>query len=95
MAMVVIMPYFLEDIGRPAQLRGLSETMTLTAFLGSISCGVLADRIGRKPIIAFASVLFLVGSVFQTGGENTALMFCGRAITGFCVGYVTDQGQLS
>ncbi|CAO3580965.1 unnamed protein product [Absidia cylindrospora] len=86
MALVVIMPYFIDEIGKPTQLRGFSGTMALAAFIGSLASGVLADRIGRKPLMAFASVIFLVGSLFQTGGDNAALVFCGRAVTGVCVG---------
>ncbi|SAL98239.1 hypothetical protein [Absidia glauca] len=86
MAIVASMPYFIKEIGNTTQLRGYSGSMLLGAFAGSIAGGKLADQIGRKALMTSSSVLFLVGSVFQTGGDNSAIMYCGRVLTGFCVG---------
>ncbi|KAI8333582.1 hypothetical protein BC941DRAFT_473329 [Chlamydoabsidia padenii] len=86
MAIVAAMPYFVEEIGKSNHLRWYSASMLLGAFVGSMAGGKLADQIGRKALMTTSSVLFLVGSIFQTGGNNSALILCGRALTGVCVG---------
>ncbi|ORZ25174.1 general substrate transporter [Absidia repens] len=86
MALIVTMPYFRSEIGVSSRFRAFSGTMALGAFVGAVSGGVLADHMGRKGVMTFSSVIFLFGSFFQIGGDNMALILCGRAITGYSVG---------
>lgn len=80
------MPYYKIDIEDTSNRRGLTGLMTVGAIVGALVVGVLADKIGRKPTMVFSCVIFLFGSLFQTGASNKALILSGRAVTGFSVG---------
>jgi MFS family permease len=80
------MPYYKAEIHDSTNRRALTGLMTLGAIVGALVVGILADKIGRKPTMVFSCIIFLVGSLFQTGANNIALMLSGRAVTGFSVG---------
>ncbi|KAI8099293.1 uncharacterized protein BX664DRAFT_368192 [Halteromyces radiatus] len=88
-AIVVGMPLFQEDIGEVSQIRIYSGAMALGAAAGAVVGGILADRMGRKQSMIVSGIVFLVGSFFQTGGNNQALILVGRVITGLSVGVFT------
>jgi MFS family permease len=80
------MPYYIKEIGQSTNRKGFIGIMTLGAIVGALAVGVLADKVGRKSTMVFSCIIFLVGSLFQTGADNAALMLSGRALTGFSVG---------
>lgn len=46
----------------------------------------MADKLGRKPIILVADLLFIVGALWQATTASVAGMIVGRTIVGFAVG---------
>ncbi|KAJ0270271.1 hypothetical protein COL940_011791 [Colletotrichum noveboracense] len=56
------------------------------ALLGAIFAGLTADKLGRKPSIWFASVLFTLGAVIQSASFSVAQMAVGRLVIGLGVG---------
>ncbi|KAH7070690.1 myo-inositol transporter [Paraphoma chrysanthemicola] len=56
------------------------------AFVGAIIAGICADKLGRKPAIWFASVLFTVGAIVQAASYTIAQMSVGRFLIGLGVG---------
>ncbi|KAH0429225.1 myo-inositol transporter [Colletotrichum camelliae] len=56
------------------------------ALLGAIFAGLTADKLGRKPAIWFASVLFTLGAVIQSASFSVAQMAVGRLVIGLGVG---------
>jgi len=54
----------------------------LTMALFQIPFGMLSDRFGRKPIIAFGLVLFAIGSVVAATSDSIVGVIIGRAIQG-------------
>jgi len=54
----------------------------LTMALFQIPFGMLSDRLGRKPIIAFGLVLFAIGSVIAAASDSIMGVIIGRAIQG-------------
>ncbi|KAF4431185.1 Myo-inositol transporter 2 [Colletotrichum fructicola] len=56
------------------------------ALLGAIFAGLTADKLGRKPSIWFASVLFTLGAVIQSAAFSVAQMAVGRLVIGLGVG---------
>ena len=54
----------------------------LTMALFQIPFGMLSDRFGRKPIIAFGLILFAIGSVVAATSDSIMGVIAGRAIQG-------------
>ncbi len=54
----------------------------LTQALLQIPFGALSDRIGRKPVIAFGLVLFMIGSVVAANAESIGGVILGRCLQG-------------
>ncbi|MBF8223524.1 MFS transporter [Halomonas sp. 328] len=54
----------------------------LTQAILQIPFGLLSDRLGRKPVIAFGMLLFLAGSVVAAQAESIALVILGRCLQG-------------
>lgn len=78
-----------KDLGHPLTTldKGLITSSTsLGALIASPVAGLLADRIGRKPIILIADVLFITGALSQAGITSVFGMVVGRSIVGFAVG---------
>ncbi|KAJ4296407.1 hypothetical protein N0V90_006452 [Kalmusia sp. IMI 367209] len=56
------------------------------AFVGAAVAGVCAEKLGRKPAIWFASILFTIGAVIQAAAYTIAQMSVGRFLIGLGVG---------
>ena len=54
----------------------------LTQALLQIPFGALSDRLGRKPVIAFGLLLFMVGSVVAASAETIGGVIAGRCLQG-------------
>lgn len=64
----------------------ITSATSLGALLSAISAGLLADIIGRKPVIMGSNLLFVVGSVIQCAANTVWTMIGGRFVMGFGVG---------
>ncbi|WP_416138284.1 MFS transporter [Halomonas sp. HK25] len=54
----------------------------LTQALLQIPFGALSDRLGRKPVIAFGLVLFMIGSLVAANAESISGVIFGRCLQG-------------
>jgi MFS family permease len=74
--LAVSFPIYLSKIGVPAVLIGLTFMgISLFSAIRSLIEGVVADRIGRKPILLFISAsLILGGAIFLTTTNITVLL---------------------
>ena len=54
------------------------STLLLTAWLGSLLNGPIADRFGRKGSMMAAVVVFLLGSSLQAGASTIGMLFGGK-----------------
>ncbi|BHF59413.1 hypothetical protein SprV_0100237000 [Sparganum proliferum] len=63
----------------------VSATIVAAAIFSHAS-GPLNERLGRRPVIALASVLFALGSVIMGGALNLGSLICGRFVVGAGVG---------
>lgn len=67
--------------------KGLITSCTsFFALVASPIAGILADKIGRKPIILFADALFTIGAVWQSATSSVWGMIFGRSIVGLAIG---------
>lgn len=59
---------------------------TASVYIGKIIglsvAGYLADKLGRRPLIFWASLLSIVGIVIQTAAQDIAMFVAGRAVLG-------------
>ncbi|PGH07947.1 hypothetical protein AJ80_07928 [Polytolypa hystricis UAMH7299] len=64
----------------------ITSSTSFFALIASPFAGLLGDRIGRKPIILIADVLFLLGSVWQAATFSVWGMIFGRSLVGLAIG---------
>lgn len=64
----------------------ITASTALFALLISPFSSLLADRLGRKRVIMFADVLFILGALLQAASYTVFTMVCGRAVVGAAVG---------
>lgn len=77
------------DLGHPLTTLDkslITSCTSLGALVASPLAALLADRIGRKPIILIADVLFVVGALCQSVITSVSGMVVGRTVVGLAVG---------
>lgn len=86
------LPAYLTALGG-AEYKGLIISLfTVTAMLSRPFSGKLADRLGRKPVIMFGSIVCLVCSLFYPVLTTVSGFLLLRLIHGFSTGF-TPTGQ--
>lgn len=60
----------------------IASSTALFALIASPLASVLADRVGRKRVLLYADLLFIVGSLIQASCSTVALMIIGRCVSG-------------
>ena len=73
----------------------LTAMIELGALIGALNQGWIADKISRKYSITVAVVVFIVGSVLQTGAVNYAMLTVGRFVGGVGIGMLSMVAPLS
>ena len=85
----LILPAFVkirQDFGLPADssaTAGLITAFFLGLACGPIPFGLLTDRVGRKPTVLLACLLFVIGAVAATLAPSLALIKLARFVWGF------------
>lgn len=69
-----------------AEEQFITAATSLGAFVTAISSGIFVDFLGRKPLLLFSNVMFVVGAIIQCAAQTTWTMIVGRFIMGFGVG---------
>ncbi|GAB0135445.1 hypothetical protein EsDP_00003782 [Epichloe bromicola] len=64
----------------------ITSSTSLFALLISPFSSAIADRLGRKRVILYADILFIVGAVIQAACSSVPLMIAGRCVIGAAVG---------
>ncbi|KAI1815698.1 putative MFS myo-inositol transporter [Poronia punctata] len=64
----------------------ITSSTSLFALLASPFSSILADHLGRKPVILVADVLFVFGAVIQALSITVSHMVLGRSIVGLAIG---------
>ena len=79
-----------------AVLNTLFTGTSLMLMFGTLLCGVVAQRIGSKTILAVAYTVFCVfgvSSAWVAGTGNLYMLLAWRLITGFAAGFCTTAGE--
>ncbi len=76
-------------------LIGLATSIALAGcMIGALTCGMLADRCGRKPLLIFAAFIFVISSI-GTGAFNDFLWFLfARFIGGMAIGIASGLSPM-
>ncbi|WVR05560.1 hypothetical protein IAU60_002579 [Kwoniella sp. DSM 27419] len=64
----------------------ISSGTSCGALVGALGSGMLADRIGRKWVLAVGDVWFTIGAVLICSSYSVAQIIIGRVVLGFGVG---------
>ncbi|KAI1747848.1 putative MFS myo-inositol transporter [Xylaria castorea] len=64
----------------------ITSSTSLFALVASPLSSILADRLGRKPVILVADVLFICGALVQAVSVSISHMVIGRSIVGLAIG---------
>ena len=56
------------------------------AAIGSLFSGIISDKIGRKPVILIADVLFTIGAAMMAFAPTISFLMVGRVVIGLGVG---------
>ncbi|TGJ79209.1 hypothetical protein E0Z10_g9550 [Xylaria hypoxylon] len=64
----------------------ITSSTSLFALAASPLSSILADRVGRKPIILVADILFVFGALIQAVSVSVTHMVLGRSIVGLAIG---------
>lgn len=71
---------------KPAAFTGALAAASVGLFLGSLICGWLGDRLGRKPVLIGCVVLFGVMSLATASANSIATLTVLRFLTGLGIG---------
>lgn len=66
------------------------SSLVVGAAIGALSSGRLSDKHGRRPMLLFASALFIFGAIIASFSTQMIIMIISRIILGFAVGIASS-----
>ncbi|KAJ9109092.1 Myo-inositol transporter 1A [Naganishia friedmannii] len=82
--------HFLSD----TEKEWVSAGTSVGALIGALAGGTLADRIGRKWVLAIGDVLFVIGAIIICSSFSVIQIITGRVVLGFGVGIAAAVAPL-
>ena len=70
----------------PLHLGWAVSSLSLTAAIGMLASGPLSDRLGRRPVLQIAAVLFAVSAIASAVAPDYVTLVVARMLGGFGVG---------
>ena len=70
----------------PLQIGWVVSSLSLTAAIGMLASGPLSDRLGRRPVLQIAAVLFAVSAIASAVAPDYFTLVVARMLGGFGVG---------
>lgn len=71
---------------RPGALKDAFAAGLLGLMLGALVLGLIADRVGRKPVILFSTVAFAAFTLLTVTAHSLSSLFAWRLLAGFGLG---------
>ncbi len=72
----------------------LVSTVLISASIGALLNGRLADILGRKKIFLYTAIIFFIGSILCFISPNVLFLMASRFIVGFAIGIITFLAPL-
>jgi sugar porter (SP) family MFS transporter len=70
----------------PLQIGWVVSSLSLTAAIGMLASGPLSDRLGRRPVLQIAAVLFALSAIASAAAPDYVTLVVARMLGGFGVG---------
>ncbi|KAF7760096.1 hypothetical protein Agabi119p4_10772 [Agaricus bisporus var. burnettii] len=88
MSGVLANQYYLRQFNHPASgpQGAITASMPAGSFIGALAVTYLGDRLGRKPTIILAGLIWVIGSILQCASVNRGMLVVGRIVSGLSVG---------
>ncbi|KAL2622188.1 hypothetical protein R1flu_002393 [Riccia fluitans] len=90
--------YIRDDFESVDKNTSLQEAIVSTALagaiIGSAAGGKMSDRFGRKPVIMFSDVIFVIGAIVMASAVNPGLIIFGRVLVGLGIGIASMTAPL-
>lgn len=83
------MPLWAREFGLGSGMQGLLATLgpnALSAGIGALAGGWLADKVGRKFVYKYDLLLFMLGVLVLVFAGNTTTLIIGSVVTGLAIG---------
>ena len=84
--------YFKDDFPdiTDSQIALIVSIAMIGAAIGALFSGSISDKLGRKPVIIAADILFTVGAVIMAFAPSIGVLMLGRLVIGFGVGIASQ-----
>jgi MFS family permease len=78
-----ILPSYTDYFKLNSATTGLNTaSVFIGSFFGTISSGLIADKLGRRPAILWGSAITLIGIILQTAAQDIAMFVVARIVLG-------------
>ena len=88
------LPSITQDLHASSQLaRATIAAFMISLALSQLFYGPASDKFGRKPVIIFGIVIYILGSVVCMLSQRIEILLCGRVIQGVGVGALASLSR--
>lgn len=90
---IVVSPQYIKYFDNPSGViqGAIGSALAAGSVIGSAFAGFLSDKFGRRDIILFSCVFWLIGTAVQVACQNTGQLIAGRVLNGITVGITSAQ----
>lgn len=81
-------PYF--RLTSEAYIGWANSCALVGCLIGSMVCGALSDRLGRKPLLILSAILFAVSSVYTGWADGFSVFVAWRIVGGIAIGMASN-----
>jgi MFS transporter, SP family, xylose:H+ symportor len=82
------------QLSSEAQVGWANSCALLGCLMGSIACGALSDRFGRKRLMIFSGLLFVVSSIYTGWAQQFAAFVAWRIVGGVAIGMASNLSPM-
>src|SRR5258708_14045350 len=82
------------QLSSEAQIGWANSCALLGCLMGSIACGALSDRFGRKRLMIASGFLFVVSSIYTGWGQQFCAFVAWRIVGGVAIGMASNLSPM-